>query len=122
MSKDKILFMGESWVIYMTHQKGFDTHQKGFDMFTNSVYEEGADILLDVLRKNFEVDYITGHEVPTKAPNTMEKLNEYKAIIISDIGANSFYLHPDTFAKGLRTPNRLKLMEEAAVYVWLEDI
>lgn len=30
MSKDKILFMGESWVIYMTHQKGFD-------MFTNSV-------------------------------------------------------------------------------------
>ena len=78
MSKDKILFIGESWVIYMTHQKGFD-------MFTNSVYEEGADILLDVLRKNFDVDYITGHEVPTKAPNTMEKLNEYKAIIISDI-------------------------------------
>lgn len=105
MSKDKILFMGESWVIYMTHQKGFD-------MFTNSVYEEGANKLLNVLNKNFDVDYIRGHEIPVKAPNTIEELEKYKAIIISDIGANSFYLHPDTFSKGMRTQNRIKLMEE----------
>ena len=59
MSKDKILFMGESWVIYMTHQKGFD-------MFTNSVYEEGANNLLNIFNKHFDVDYIRGHEVPFK--------------------------------------------------------
>lgn len=105
MQKEKVLFMGESWVIYMTHQKGFD-------MFTNSTYEEGADALIKILEKNFDVTYIPGHEVPLKAPNAMEELKKYKAVILSDIGANSFYLHPDTFSNGVRTPNRIRLLEE----------
>lgn len=73
MQKEKVLFMGESWVIYMTHQKGFD-------MFTNSAYEEGADALIKILEKNFDVTYLPGHEVPLKAPNAMEELKNIKRL------------------------------------------
>jgi uncharacterized membrane protein len=36
--------------------------------------------------------------------------------VVSDIGADSLLLHPDTFIRGQRTPNRLKLIAD-----WVES-
>jgi uncharacterized membrane protein len=102
----KVLIAGESWITVMTHIKGFD-------FFMNSNYDGGADRMIDCLGKSgYEVDYIPNHEAPRKFPNTMEALQEYGTIILSDIGSNTLLIHPDTFNKSMRTPNRLKLLRE----------
>lgn len=87
----KILFIGESWHIHMIHSKGFDS-------FTSSKYEEGADYLLSCLRQsNIDVDYMPAHIVQTRFPQTAEALACYDAIVISDIGSNTFLLQNRTF-------------------------
>jgi uncharacterized membrane protein len=102
----KVLIAGESWLTVMTHVKGFD-------FFMNSNYDGGADRMIACLREaGYEVDYIPNHEAPRKFPNTLEELSQYGVVILSDIGANTLLLHPDTFNKSLRTPNRLKLLRE----------
>lgn len=102
----KILIAGESWLTVMTHVKGFD-------FFMNSNYDGGADRMIECLEKSgFIVDYVPNHEAPRKFPNTKEELDQYGVVILSDIGSNTLLLHPDTFNKSLRTPNRLKLLRE----------
>ncbi|STS82727.1 Uncharacterized membrane protein [Klebsiella pneumoniae] len=53
---------------------------------------------------------------PTRAatdfPLTLEALQEWDAIILSDIGANTLLLHPDTWLKSRRTANRLTLLHD----------
>jgi uncharacterized membrane protein len=106
----KVLIAGESWLTVMTHMKGFD-------FFINGNYDGGADRMIGCLEKaGFSVDYIPNHEAPRKFPNTREELDKYGAVILSDIGANTLLLHPDTFNKSMRTPNRLKLLRE-----WVHD-
>lgn len=59
MSK-KILLAGESWTSYTTHVKGFDP-------FYTSVYEEGAQTLIDAWKKSgYEVDYLPNHRAITE--------------------------------------------------------
>jgi uncharacterized membrane protein len=102
----KILLAGESWMSYTTHVKGFDT-------FYTSVYEEGADALIAALKKSgFQVDYMPNHLIPTKFPTTMEQIQAYDCLILSDTGSNTLLLHPDTFAKSIRTPNRCALIRD----------
>jgi uncharacterized membrane protein len=43
---------------------------------------------------------------------TIESLKDYEAIILSDIGSNTFLLHPDVWLHGKPVPNRLKLLRE----------
>ncbi len=87
----KILFIGESWHIHMIHTKGYDS-------FTSSKYEEGATFLLSCLRnKNVEIDYMPAHTVQMAFPKTVEELEKYDVVVISDIGANTFLLQNDTF-------------------------
>jgi uncharacterized membrane protein len=106
----KVLIAGESWLTVMTHVKGFD-------FFMNSNYDGGADRMIECLRKSgHTVDYIPNHEAPRKFPNTREELDQYGIVILSDIGSNTLLIHPDTFNKSLRTPNRLKLLRE-----WVMD-
>ncbi|MCL7653846.1 glutamine amidotransferase, partial [Klebsiella pneumoniae] len=45
-------------------------------------------------------------------PLTLEALQEWDAIILSDIGANTLLLHPDTWLKSRRTANRLTLLHD----------
>ncbi|TGT32087.1 cytoplasmic protein, partial [Mesorhizobium sp. M4B.F.Ca.ET.169.01.1.1] len=42
----------------------------------------------------------------------MEGLSQYKAIMLSDIGANSLLLHPGVWLHGKTVPNRLKLLRD----------
>lgn len=102
----KVLFIGESWHIHMIHTKGFDS-------FTSSRYEEGATYLLDCLRKaNVDITYMPAHEVLMKFPTTLAELNQYDAIVISDIGSNTFLLPNKTFYGLEKTPNTLNLIKE----------
>lgn len=102
----KILFIGESWHIHMIHSKGYDS-------FTSSKYEEGADYLLSCLRQqNITIDYMPAHIVQTRFPQTVEELEVYDAIVISDIGSNTFLLQNKTFYQMNIIPNALALIKE----------
>ncbi|EAX2648593.1 cytoplasmic protein, partial [Salmonella enterica] len=102
----KILFIGESWHIHMIHSKGFDS-------FTSSKYEEGADYLLSCLRQgNIDVDYMPAHIVQTHFPQTAEALACYDAIVISDIGSNTFLLQNRTFYNMDIIPDALQLIAD----------
>lgn len=102
----KILFIGESPHIHMIHSKGFDS-------FTSSKYEEGADYLLSCLRRgNIDVDYMPAHIVQTRFPHTAEALACYDAIVISDIGSNTFLLQNRTFYNMDIIPDALQLIAD----------
>ncbi|TRL32526.1 glutamine amidotransferase [Rhizobium straminoryzae] len=106
MTKKKVLLAGESWV-------STATHIKGFDQFPTVTYHTGADELLSALKESpFEVTFMPAHEAQRDFPLTLEGLQAYDAIVLSDIGANTLLLHPDTWIHSRRTPNRLKLLKE----------
>lgn len=100
----KILLVGESWIIQTTHIKGVD-------WFTQNSYEEGARWLLDAWRAGGHVvDHMPSHLVPSDFPETREELSEYDLLVLSDIGANSFLLHPRVVNSSEPSPNRLDLI------------
>jgi uncharacterized membrane protein len=106
MTKKKVLLAGESWV-------STSTHIKGFDQFPTVTYHTGADELLKALASSdFDVTFMPAHEAQRAFPQTLEGLKEYAAIVLSDIGANTLLLHPDTWIHSRRTPNRLKLIRD----------
>jgi len=105
----KVLIAGESWVTESTHYKGFDS-------FTSVTFHTGVAPLRTALESSgIEVVYMPAHEVPEGFPMDVEALSAYDVVILSDIGANSILLHPDTWLRGKRTPNRLKALAE-----WVE--
>lgn len=102
----KVLLAGESWTTYTTHVKGFDA-------FYTSAYEEGAGALISALKRGgYEVDYLPNHKAPSGFPLWLEELEAYTCVILSDIGSNTLLLHPDTFGKGKRMPNRCQLIRD----------
>ncbi|MGF6232821.1 putative membrane protein [Inquilinus ginsengisoli] len=106
MAKHKILLAGESWV-------STATHIKGFDQFPTVTYHQGAEPLLEALKDSpFDIHYMPAHLAQRDFPQTLEGLQAYDAVILSDIGANTLLLHPDTWVHSKRTPNRLKLLRD----------
>jgi uncharacterized membrane protein len=102
----KILLAGESWT-------SLGLHLKGFSIYTTGGYEEGGKPLIEALEKEgHAVTYIPNHLVPSQFPNSVDGLSGYDVIVLSDIGADTFLLHPDTLTKSLRRPNTLKVMAE----------
>ncbi len=106
MSRIRVILVGESWV-------SSSTHLKGWDFFSSTVYETGVEYLEEVLLEaDVDFQHMPSHIAAREFPLTMEGLRDYDVIILSDIGANTLLLHPDTWAKGRPTPNRLKLLRE----------
>ncbi len=102
----KILFAGESWSILSTHTKGFDHISLGR-------YHEAKGPIKNALeREGVLVDYLPSHIAQYEFPFELEKLNEYDAVLLSDIGSNTLLLHPDTQYQCKRLPNRLELIKE----------
>jgi uncharacterized membrane protein len=100
----KILLAGESW-----SSIGF--HLKGYSIYTTGGYEEGGKPLIDAFEKEgHSVTYIPNHLVPSAFPNTIEGLAAYDVVILSDVGADTFLLHPETLTKSIRRPNVLKVL------------
>jgi uncharacterized membrane protein len=101
----RVLLAGESWVTHSVHVKGVDS-------FNTSTYVEGAGRLREALAAaHIDVDYLPAHLVPARFPGTAADLTEYGAVILSDIGANSLLLAPDTFERSAAAPNRLASLE-----------
>jgi uncharacterized membrane protein len=106
MKSIKLLLAGESWITYSIHQKGFNA-------FTEGCYAEGATSLVRALRESgIEVHYMKAHEAPIEFPQTLDAINEYDTVLLSDIGSDSLLLHPDTFSRSETTPDRLELLKE----------
>ncbi len=106
MSKKKVLLAGESWV-------STATHIKGFDQFATVTFHLGAEPLVTALAdSDIDLRYMPAHEAQRDFPQTLEALAAYDALVLSDIGANTLLLHPDTWIRSQRTPNRLKLIAE----------
>jgi uncharacterized membrane protein len=101
-----VLLVGESWV-------SSSTHFKGFDFFVSANYEIGSEHLTAALEKSgISVKHLPAHEAARHFPVTVDGLKEYQVVILSDIGANTLLLHPDTFLHGKRTPNRLEVIAD----------
>jgi uncharacterized membrane protein len=101
VAKPKVLIAGESWTIHSIHQKGFDS-------FTTTEYAEGADWLKAALAgAGWEITYQPSHVAAREFPATAAALGAFDCVILSDIGANTLLLHPDTFVRSKVLPNRL---------------
>ncbi len=105
-NKIRVLLAGESWITYGVHTKGFASYETGS-------YEEGLAPLRDALVNcGCDFAYIRNHEAPEQFPRTSQELSSYDVVILSDLPADTLLLHNDTFIKGQRTPNRLRLISE----------
>ena len=105
MSK-RILIAGESWTVHSIHQKGFDS-------FTTTEYAEGVRWLRSALEAGgWEVVYQPAHVAARDFPFSAEDLAAFDCIILSDIGANTLLLHPDTFVRSKVLPNRLAAIRD----------
>lgn len=110
MGDIRILLAGESWV-------SNSTHFKGWDFFSSTVYEVGTEYLEKALAGGgFAFEHLPGHMAAARFPSSLDELNRYDVVILSDIGANTLLLHPDTWLRGQSVPNRLKLLQ-----TWVEN-
>lgn len=102
----RILIAGESWTVHSIHQKGFDS-------FTTTEYAEGVRWLKAALEKGgWEVTFQPSHVAARDFPFTAEELAAYDCVVLSDIGANTLLLHPETFTKSRVLPNRLAAIRD----------
>jgi uncharacterized membrane protein len=102
----RVLIAGESWTVHSIHQKGFDS-------FTTTEYAEGVRWLRDALEGGgWDVTFMPSHLAARDFPNTSQALQEFACVMLSDIGANTLLLHPDTFAKSRVLPNRLHALRD----------
>lgn len=102
----RVLIAGESWTVHSIHQKGFDS-------FTTTEYAEGVHWLRAALEGGgWTVDYMPSHVAARDFPATVEALAEYQCVMLSDIGANTLLLHPETFTKSKALPNRLNAIRD----------
>ena len=106
LKKLKVLFVGESWTVMVTHIKGAD-------QFTQTFYEEGVKWIKAALEsEDIEFIHMPCHVAMYSFPTTVSEMEKYDCIIFSDIGYNSIMLHPDTSQRCLRTPNRLECLKQ----------
>lgn len=102
----KVLIAGESWTTHSIHQKGFDS-------FTTTEYNEGVRWLRAALEADsWLVDFQPSHIAARDFPQTPEALAAYDVVMLSDIGANTLLLHPDTFVRSVSMPNRLESIRD----------
>ncbi len=99
----KILIVGESVYKIHTHFKGFASYETGYaTLGLDSFISRFADTGLDIT-------FMPNHEVSLRFPASLEAMQAYDVIVISDAPADSFLLHPDTLGGDIM-PNRLKLI------------
>jgi uncharacterized membrane protein len=110
MANIRVLLAGESWTTE-------STHFKGWDYFSSAVYDTGIEHIEKALAGDgFTFEHLPSHLAAKQFPSTLDDLSAYDVILLSDIGANTLLLHPDTWLNGKSTPNRLKLLKQ-----WVEQ-
>ncbi len=102
----KVLIAGETWIKHIIHVKGFDS-------FTNSEYGEGIGWFREAMKSgDIEMTHIASHDVAEKFPSTVEELQKYDAVILSDVGSNTILMNINTFTHSAVQPNRLNVIKE----------
>ena len=103
----RVVLVGESWFTYSVHQKGFDA-------FYTSEYVEGGGGFIAALRDaGHEVSYIPSHEVASRFPSDAAALHALAdVVVISDVGANTFQLAPETFGHSIPSPDKAEVVRE----------
>jgi uncharacterized membrane protein len=102
----RLLLVGESWITVASHYKGWDH-------FTSVTFHSGAGPLQKALvDSGIELEHMPAHEAAENFPLTPDAVDRYDVVILSDVGANSLLLHPDTWLHGQSTPNRFSLLEQ----------
>lgn len=105
MARKRILLAGESWM-------SATTHIKGYDLFPAASYATGCGPFLAAMAgEPFDIRHMPSHVAATDFPATLEGLQEYDAVMLSDIGSNTLLLHPDVAIHSRTFPNRLKLLK-----------
>ena len=106
MNRKHVLLAGETW---FTH----GIHQKGLSAYTTGGYDDGSPEFRAALeQQGWTVTHLTNHEAVSGFPGSRDALREHDVVILSDIGADTLLLHPDSFVHGKRTPNRLREIAE----------
>ena len=106
VKKGRVLLAGESWTTYMTHVKGFDP-------FYTSKYETGEEFLRRAMdNAGYEFDFMPNHIALDGFPLTLEELQKYDVIMLSDIGADTLLLPSATFDRSEMRPNRCNLLRD----------
>ena len=110
MTKIKVVLAGESWV-------SSSTHFKGWDFFSSTIYETGIEYLEKAFQgTDIKFSHMPNHIAAKEFPLTIDELQKYDVVFLSDIGANTLLLHPDTWIKGRSVKKRLQLLAE-----WVEE-
>ena len=105
-NQNSVLIAGESWITLMQHLKGNDS-------FTTTSYGEGVKWVKAAIEEaGFFVEHLPNHDAGIKFPQTVEDLNKYAVVILSDIGSNTLLLHPETFHGHKALPNRLEVLKK----------
>lgn len=100
----RILLVGETWT-------STATHVKGWDQFPSITHHNGAaDFIARVGAADWSFHQLSCEAAANSFPDTAKALAEYDIIILSDIGANSLLLPPETWLHSRRSPNRLKAL------------
>jgi uncharacterized membrane protein len=85
---------------------------KGFNSFVSGTYETGVKWFMEAMdREDVEVTRIPSHVASSEFTFNAEEI-DYDCLILSDVGADTFLLHPRTWLNGERTPNRLQTIAE----------
>src|SRR4029079_5898510 len=99
----RVLIVGETVYKIHTHFKGFASYETasatlGLDAFRSRLARTGTDMR-----------FMPNPHMALRFPSSVEAMQAYDLIVISDAPADSFLLHPDTLA-GKTMPNRLTLI------------
>lgn len=87
---------------------------KGLEVRASSRYANGALRFVDAITSNgIKVVQIGGERCEAEFPKSLKELDEYSAVIVSDVGALSILYTPETRV-GKRSVNRLELVREWA--------
>jgi uncharacterized membrane protein len=99
-----ILLAGEQWTTV-----SFEI--KGFDYFGAHSFDEGGQWLVEALQSHgHRVTYLRSCDAPKAFPETLNTLAQYNVVILSDLGTNSLFFHPEVLTQSKRHPNRLHLL------------
>jgi len=90
MTTLKFLLAGESWI-------SSSTHFKGWDFFSSTLYETGIEYLENVFH-NTDIEFIhmPSHIASKEFPSSINAMKAFDVIALSDIGANTLLLPPET--------------------------
>jgi uncharacterized membrane protein len=101
-----VLLVGESWVSAATYYKGFDS-------FGSVRFHLGAEPLVAALHDGpFELTYMPSHIAAEQFPFDAAALAPYRAVILSDVGANTLLLPQAVCLHGRIAANRLKPLRD----------